>query len=223
MEADNKARSGGANACCTCRSLFRGDHGIYSGLRRRGSRVGRGAVGCALSQRWCGERSPGSHFDLQAPRKGLPCVPGAHTGSLCNVPGSGRDPIPNRLRAHRWSDPLSFPYAPPPTPNRPLSFALPIIQVIRGTILLRWTTPPAPTSQQQNRKRKNNGRKREKGIGICKEVAVFIRYYASTQSRARTPEERSVVTCTTAPSSPERSRHRRTRSSPKFSLRWLAA
>src|SRR5215208_607868 len=31
-------------------------------------------------------------------------VPGAHTGSLCNGPGSGRDRILNRLRAHRWSD-----------------------------------------------------------------------------------------------------------------------
>src|SRR5215216_7413636 len=51
----------------------------------------------------------------------------------------------------------------------------------------------------------------------------LVRYYASTQSRARTPEERSVVTLRTAPSSPERSRHRCTRSSPKFSLRWLAA
>src|SRR5215212_1110074 len=52
---------------------------------------------------------------------------------------------------------------------------------------------------------------------------MLVRYYASTQSCARTPEERSVVTLRIAPSSPERSRHRCTRSSPKFSLRWLAA
>jgi hypothetical protein len=64
---------------------------------------------------------------------------------------------------------------------------------------------------------------KQKGTGTCKEVAGFIRYYASTQSRARTPEERSVVTCTTASPSPARSRHRRMRASPKLLLRWLAA
>ena len=56
-----------------------------------------------------------------------------------------------------------------------------------------------------------------------REVRVVSRYYASTQSCARTLAERSVVTWRTASSSPERSSHRCTRSSPKFSLRWLAA
>ena len=77
-----------------------------------------------------------------------------------------------------------------------------------------------PASQQQNRKARPA--KGDRNMQT-KRARAFGRYYASTQSRARTPEERSVVTWRTASSSPERSRHRRTRSSPKFLLRWLAA
>src|SRR5215204_6831372 len=78
-------------------------------------------------------------------------------------------------------------------PGRPGCPGGRVLQVLRSDhfpIILSTT----PSTQQQNRKRKSKGSKREKGIGKCKEVAVFIRYYAPTQSRARTPEERSVAT-----------------------------
>src|SRR5215217_6986143 len=75
-------------------------------------------------------------------------------------------------------------------------------------------TKPNPEKQDQQKGDRNR---------IRREIREFSRYYASTQSCARTPEERSVVTLRTASSSPEHSRHRCTRSSPKFSLRWLAA
>src|SRR5215204_1057230 len=80
------------------------------------------------------------------------------------------------------------------------------------------TEPKTEKQEQQNgakrSKTEQNGKRTERSVS---------RYYASTQSCARTPEERSVVTWRIASSSPERSRHRCTRSSPKFSLRWLAA
>ena len=87
------------------------------------------------------------------------------------------------------------------------------------------------TSSSYNPQHRNNTTKNgkaspakgEKEVGKCREDRAFSRYYALTQSCARTPVERFVATCTTASSSPERSRHRRTRSSPKFSLRWFAA
>src|SRR5215212_9465147 len=85
-------------------------------------------------------------------------------------------------------------------------------------IILTQQLPSIATTRPETKKQGE-----QKGIGICKELGVFIGYYASTQSCPRTPEERSVVTWRTASSSPERSRHRRTRSLPKFSLRWLAA
>ena len=83
-------------------------------------------------------------------------------------------------------------------------------------------TTHRPTAQQQSPNTEKQDARPAKGAKR-KEASVFSKYYASTQSCARMPEERSVVTCRTPSSSPERSRHRRTRSSPKFSLRWLAA
>src|SRR5215208_829969 len=173
-----------------------------------------------------------------------------HTGSIImtHAVGHARAVAASypALRSSCMSSPLSPSSVPPPGQIRGEGVCDVTLQTVKqgrpgcpgGRVLrvlrsyhfpiIPSTPPTTPSTQQQNRKRKNRkrkskGSKREKGIGICKEVAVFIMYYASTQSRARTPEERSVVTCTTAPSSPERSRHRRTRSSPKFSLRWLAA
>jgi hypothetical protein len=88
--------------------------------------------------------------------------------------------------------------------------------------IIHPTTDNAQRGNNKNRKRKIKTSKREQN-GTRAECLVFNKYYASTQSCARTPEERFVVTWRTASSSPERSRHRCTRSSPKFSLRWLAA
>src|SRR5215211_1241798 len=81
---------------------------------------------------------------------------------------------------------------------------------------------PSRSRNNKNQKTEKQDQQREQN-GTRAECLVFSKYYASTQSCARTPEERSVVTWRTASSSPERSRHRCTRSSPKFSLRWLAA
>jgi hypothetical protein len=111
----------------------------------------------------------------------------------------------------------------------PGCFAVPLAPKLCSTYNTNNTRDdPAPLDHTPNpdiatTKPETEKQGKQKGTGTCKELAEFIRYYASTQSRARTPEERSVVTWRTASSSPERSRHRCTRSSPKFSLRWLAA
>src|SRR5215204_7574283 len=89
-------------------------------------------------------------------------------------------------------------------------------------IILPTLQRPSRSRNNKNQKRKSKTSKREQN-GKRAECLVFSKYYASAQSCARTPEERSLVTWRTASSSPERSRHRCTRSSPKFSLRWLAA
>jgi hypothetical protein len=108
-------------------------------------------------------------------------------------------------RAHRWYADRTV------KPGRPGCPGGRVLRAFRSDRSFPYNTPTTPNPQHAT-------------IGIRKEVGVlFGKYYASTQSRARTPAERSVVTCRTAPSSPERSCHRRRRSSPKFSLRWLAA
>jgi hypothetical protein len=68
----------------------------------------------------------------------------------------------------------------------PLSFALPIIQIIRGTILLRWTTPPTLTSQQQNRKRKSKGSKRgQEHVKSSQSLSGIMRQHRAVRERRR--------------------------------------
>jgi hypothetical protein len=136
-----------------------------------------------------------------------------HTGSIImtHAVGHARAVAASypALRSSCMSSPLSPSSVPPPgqirgegvvcdvtlrtvKPGRPGCPGGRVLQVLRSDHF-----PIIPSASPRSiaaTKPKTEKQDQKKGIGTCNEDRILVRYYASTQSRARTPEERSVVT-----------------------------
>jgi hypothetical protein len=136
-----------------------------------------------------------------------------HTGSIImtHAVGHARAVAASypALRSSCMSSPLSPSSVPPPgqirgegvcdvtlrtvKPGRPGCPGGRVLQVLRSDHFPIILSAPPPSQHRSNKTENGKGRP-AKGIGTCNEDRMLVRYYASTQSRARTPEERSVVT-----------------------------